>query len=449
MKITLTQETIHRIREALGSDVDLGPEVVPSVLARLAVEAPAVYSKVLEELSGSQIRLDSEDELRRRQRRGMLRRLLFSWGEYESGVGDRLLEKRHIAAAVPLALAVLTIALLAFSLVLGHRAAPARTAVVEKPFRAIVRPETRSPSIVVRQPDPTTGDAMIAAPRRSPVSPPGRSASAGMLPVPALPPGLWGLPDAPGLTGRGLGSPVVVSLQANAREAGSGGERGTGGLSPIVYNRLADADSTPHEAVGHLTDPTLPKISGSALGPRIPGGLVPSLVPGTRLPATLLTGVVVVPGGTPVPVAVETGDPHGIWVGQAVLGPGDRVQVTVALPVQQRADGVRGIALDPERLLPGLPGRTTIRHSSAVAAMATAALQAASDYAQAAARQVSIGMYGGLGSIVVGGQQPEAWTFLAARLAQDFQARGAPGGWVSTTEIPAGTQLIILITGAS
>lgn len=448
MKITLTPDTTHRIREALGSDVDLAPEVVPSVLARLAVESPAVYSKVLEELSGSQIRLDSEDELRRRRRRGMLRRLLFSWGEYESGVGDRLLEKRHIAAAVPLALAVLTISLLVLSLVLGHRAGPARTAVAKEPVGAVARPETRSPSIVARRPEPAAGDAMIAAPRPAPAKPPRRSVSTEMLPVPALPSGFLGLPDAPGLTGRGLGNPVVVSLQANARDAGPGGEPGAGGPSPIVYNRLADADSTPHETVGHLTDPALPKTSGSALGPRTSNGPVPSLVPGTRFPATLLTGVIVVPGGTPVPVAVEAADPHGIWVGQAVLGAGDRVQVTVALPVQNRADGVRGIALDPERLVPGLPGKTTVRHSSTVAAMTTAALQAASDYAQAAARQVSIGMYGGLGSIV-GGQHSDAWTYLAARLAQDLQARGAPGGWVSTTEIPAGTHLIILITGAS
>ncbi|HYM90701.1 MAG TPA: hypothetical protein VEW91_03575, partial [bacterium] len=62
--------------------MDLAPDVVPSVLGRLAVEAPAGYSQVLAELAGSQIRLDSEDELRRRQRRGAPRRLLFSWGEY-------------------------------------------------------------------------------------------------------------------------------------------------------------------------------------------------------------------------------------------------------------------------------------------------------------------------------------------------------------------------------
>src|ERR1700737_1087811 len=149
MKIALNTETTQRIRDVLGADVDLAPERVPGVLARLAVEAPAVYSQVLEELSGSQIRLDSEEEFRRRRRRGVLRRLLFSWGEYETGVGDRLLEKRHIAAAVPLALAVLTMTLLAFSMMFGHHAGvPAVPgAIVHRSPRAVVRQGTPIPAI--------------------------------------------------------------------------------------------------------------------------------------------------------------------------------------------------------------------------------------------------------------------------------------------------------------
>src|SRR5215472_11263074 len=134
MRISLTEETAARIRDVLGADVDLAPDVVPSVLARLAVEAPEVYSHVLEELSGSQIRLDSEGELRRRRRRGLLRRLLFSWGEYETDVGDRVPQKRHLAAALPLALAVLTAALLSLTIVTGRRVVPA---VVQHPVPAL------------------------------------------------------------------------------------------------------------------------------------------------------------------------------------------------------------------------------------------------------------------------------------------------------------------------
>ena len=142
MQIALSPKTAQRIREALREDVDLAPDLVPGVLARLAVEAPAVYSQVLVELSGSQIRLDSEDQLRRRQRRGTLRRLLFSWGEYETDVGDRLFAKRNVAAAVPLSIAALTLTFLAISLALGHRAVPV------SPQRAPVSPP---PSAFARQ----------------------------------------------------------------------------------------------------------------------------------------------------------------------------------------------------------------------------------------------------------------------------------------------------------
>jgi len=65
------------------------------------------------------------------------------------------------------------------------------------------------------------------------------------------------------------------------------------------------------------------------------------------------------------------------------------------------------------------------------------------------ARQGSVSVGGPWGPIVLGGQAPEAWTYLAARLAQDFQARGSQGGWVTTIEIPAGTPLVILTLGAS
>ncbi|TMI76782.1 MAG: hypothetical protein E6H04_14740 [Bacillati bacterium ANGP1] len=148
-------------------------------------------------------------------------------------------------------------------------------------------------------------------------------------------------------------------------------------------------------------------------------------------------------------MVVETASPAGVWIGQAVLGPADRVQLTVTLAAQSRGDApVRGVALDPEHLIPGVPGRTTMRHSSTAASMAAAALGAAGDYAQAAARERGAPFidWWGLG---VGGEVPPAWTYLAARIANEFEARGAhAGGWVTTTEIPAGTPIVILVTGA-
>jgi len=80
MEIALAPESASRIRAVLGDAVDLSPPAVPRALARLADEAPDVYSRVLEELSGSDIRLDSERALHRRHRRTALRRIFFGWG---------------------------------------------------------------------------------------------------------------------------------------------------------------------------------------------------------------------------------------------------------------------------------------------------------------------------------------------------------------------------------
>ncbi len=449
MRISLTEETAARIRDVLGNDVELDPDVVPSVLARLAVEAPSLYSHVLEELSGSQIRLDSERELRRRRRRGLLRRLLFSWGEYETDAGDRVLEKRHIAAVLPLSLAVLTTVLLGFALFAGHRVLPApglRPAVARDPLRENLRQDNRSLSPMLRGLIPAVPHEAFRASRPSTAESLRQSAIPATLPVPTLPPGLAGFPDPSGLAGRGLGSPIVVNLQPSPPGGAVRPGDPARALSPLVYNRDTDLEGHRREGSAAATDPI-----GAARGPAGENTSAPSgsLVAGSRVSGTLLTGALVVPGGPPVPVLVETTDPHRVWVGQAVAGPGDRVQMTLTLTAPHGGEAARAVVLDPVGLFPGLTGHTTIRHASVATALAAATLQATSDYAQAAARQGSVSFGGPLGPIVLGGQAPEPWTYLAARLAQDFQARGNQGGWITTIELPAGTPLVILIMGAS
>src|SRR5579864_1353297 len=120
MEIALAPQSASRIRAVLGDAVDLSPAAVPQTLARLAEEAPDVYSQVLDELSGSDIRLDSERALHRRHRRMSLRRALLGWGEYESEAGDRLLAKRRVAAVVPIGLAAVMLVVAGLSALL-HR----------------------------------------------------------------------------------------------------------------------------------------------------------------------------------------------------------------------------------------------------------------------------------------------------------------------------------------
>ena len=402
MRISLAPETAQQIRDALGDGVDLAPESVPAVLARLAVEAPAIYSEVLAQISGSQIRLDSESELHKRRRRNTLRRLFFSWREYETGVGDRVFAKRHIAAAVPLSAAALTLVVLAAALVFGHRPIPStgpRSAAPEMPAQA--RMLTPSRPAVRSQIEGPLPFLSFSAP----------AASAGFTSVPS-------------------GSPIVVRTETDpARDGGFSARSGT--AVPVIYNRTAGSTGDhPAEPAGEAVEST-----------RLLGA-------GTRLSGRLVTGILVVPGGPPAPVVVEAGDPPGIWLGQAVLALGGRVQITLQLAGQDRVHAVRALALDPERLVPGLTGRTSMELPAAGPAMATAALGAAADYAQTAARQGNVGAFDGWDPFSGGGPAP-AWTYVAARLAQALDTRGLSGTRMPATEIPAGAQIVILVMGGS
>ncbi|HKV45578.1 MAG TPA: hypothetical protein VJT32_13035 [bacterium] len=434
MKISLSEETAQRIRDALGDDVDLVPEVIPVVLARLAVEAPATYSQVLAEISGSQIRLDSEDELQRRRRRSLLRRLFFRWGEYETSVGDRLLAKREVTAAVPLAIAVLTLMLFVFSITLGHRALPlsAPPVAVSEPSPDDAAAMRRQLPLFVTAPSHPREEAPVVGP----VGPIPSAAIAGALPIPAR----FEPTETPGFAAGPPGTPIVVSAPTDPA-IGHGPPGDLSGFHPVVYNRAADA--APDRA------PAAPGADPSPSNDHdgLPAAGSP-LAPGIRITAALVTGVLTVPGGPPAPVVVQADDPPGIWVGQAVLGPVGRVEVTLTLVGKPQGHLVHGLALDPGSLVPGLSGRTSMQHPAAANAVAAATLQAAADYVQAVARQGTVNVFDG-GIEVSGGQAAPAWTYVAARMAQELSPPGSSASWVPTIEIPAGARLIILITEAS
>jgi len=444
MRISLTPETAERIRGALGDDVDLAPDLIPNVLGRLAVEAPAIYSQVLSEISGSQIRLDSEEELRKRQRRGLLRRLLFSWGEYETDVGDRLLAKRHIAAAVPLGIAMLTMMLLLLTLFFGHKTASSdsmRLAVAQPPARGRGVLE-RPIALVMAQRSTSANQRAVAGERDNwPRSPAPHASSAAFLPMPSLP----SLPEVRGNVAGAPGNPIVVAPPAPLPRDIAHGPASDGPLAPIVYNRFADGAgpaSPPAEATGRASEVSGAATDSSAAGPtHLPWS------PGARVPGRLVSGVVLVSGGPPVPVVAETETPRGVWLGQATLGPGDRVQVTVQLTGQDRTELVRALALDPEQLTPGLTGRTSMRHPAVAAAVATAALQAAADYAQTLIQQGGLGSFAGWTQFP-GFQAAPGWTYFASRLAHTVEPPTAASTFLTTTEIPAGAPLILLIIGA-
>ena len=82
------------------------------------------------------------------------------------------------------------------------------------------------------------------------------------------------------------------------------------------------------------------------------------------------------------------------------------------------------------------------------AAVATAALGAAAEYAQAAARQANMGALDRWDPLS-GGPTASAWTYVAAGLAQALDTRGVTGTPMPATEIPVGARMIILVMGGS
>jgi hypothetical protein len=445
MRISLAPETAERIRGVLGDDIDLAPDLIPSVLGRLAVEAPAIYSQVLTEISGSQIRLDSEDELRRRRRRGLVRRLLFSWGEYETDVGDRLIAKRHIAAAVPLGIATLTMTLLLLTLLFGHKTSPSDSG---RP--AVAQPQPRGRGVLeqsiplVMPPRPASVYHAAGGSERAPWPkiPASHASSAAFVPIPPLPP----FPETRGNVAGAPGNPIVVTPPARLSGDVARGPALEGPVAPIVYNRSTDAAGPGSSPAG--AESRAPEVSGAATDDSLTASPVHRpWSPGARVPGRLVSGVVLVPGGPPVPVVAETETPRGIWLGQATLAPGNRVQVTVQLAAQDRTELVRALALDPDQLTPGLTGRTSMRRPAVAAAAATAALQAAADYAQTVLQQGGLGNFGGWTQFP-GVQAAPAWTYFVSRLAQAVEPTTTAGALLATTEIPAGAPLILLVLGA-
>jgi len=425
MEITLRPATADRIRQALGDEIDLAPTSVAAALARLAVEAPATYSEVLAEISGTQIRLDSERALVQKRRSAVWRRLLFSWGEYQSDAGDRLIAKRHVAAAVPLGLAGLFLLALVGSAVWGHRPplVAGQTGIATPP-RPIVAARVRAggariaplPSLPAVPPFPSAGDPV-----------PWDLANVNLAPVrtdPAPP-----------------GNPLVLTfdvtqpshLAAESSLTGTIAGREAALASPIVYQyeHTAESASTTEGASPHpAADTELQREAGR-------------WTTGQRVSAHLATGIVAAPSGSPTPVIAETTNPAATWLGQATVGADGRVQIAFALA--GAADGVRGVALDPVHLTPGLVGNTSLRQPEAAAAALTATMQAAASYARALAQDGQITLSGGWAELA-SGQPGPGWTYFASSLADSIAPRSGVPGPIETSEIAAGAPLLILVT---
>jgi len=433
MEITLSPETTRRVRDVLGDDVDLSPGAVPSALARLAVEAPRVYSQILTELSGTEIRLDSERVLVRRRWWSVVRRHLFGWAEYESDAGDRLVAKRHVAAAVPLGLAGVILLLLAGSAVFRHHAPGAggrRPAVAAVPHTTFALPHAAASTQVLAA-HQTMSPPLV----NLPIPPLGLLALGAAASAPAAQAASSAEPPRDPLVFQSDPEPSAATTTATPASHDAGVDAAAGRGSPIVYDRDRDeAESVPAAA----------RATSVGRGPMDVGSAGQLLAAGMRLEARLATGVLVASGGLPSPAIAETSGPVFTWLGHATLGVDGRVQIEFT--VARRGDVVRGVALDPDRLVPGLPGRTELRQPRAAAAALTAAARAVAEYARALAQQ-GLALAGSWGQMTLGQAAPP-WAYFASSFADGIAPRGDVPGPVETSEISAGTPLLILVTEA-
>jgi hypothetical protein len=427
MEIALTAESASRIRAVLGDAVDLSPAAVPEVLARLAAEAPDVYSEILSQLSGSDIRLDSERALHRRHRRLTLRRALFGWGEYESDAGDRLLAKRRVAASVPVALAIVLLSLAGLSALLNASRRTVTPAAARVPPSSATAPSVRT--AVIRL------SALRVAPAQAgPGTPPEATRRGSFVRLPPVP----GLSIPPSLSGFAAVTPpssiVFTSTPASAD---------TVPRSAIVYARDlgADTDDAPAQHAAPF----------GASGGSHPG--TPRRV-GDRIAARLVTGIVVATGVPSVPVVAEATD-GSTWLGRAQAEADGRVHIlfeaadrhgagSFAVPQPTLRAATNGVALEPDRLSAGLPGRIVVRRRTAAAAAIGAIVQAVSDYLQAVAHAGQVTVAEGTTQVSIGGPAP-GWTYAASRLADALNPQAA-GATIETLEVSAGTRCIILIT---
>lgn len=410
---------------SLGDDVDLSPGAVPEALARLAVEAPGVYSAVLTELSGSHVRLDSERELLRRRRSSLLRRALFWWGEHETEVGDRLIDKRAVAVAVVFGLAGLLLVVVGVSSLAGRHSAPRARRVVPAAAVSARRIPRRPPHRATSVRDPLGLGASSRWTSRFPE-----------VPLPAV-------PAAAVSADAGRPNPVVYSR-------GAPDERGA--APPVVYSRPPDQGPAPP---GVLRTDTAEADDALSSGAEAPGTAPPygtgspassprRWTPGQRVAARLVTGAVGVAGAGPSPVIAEGPDPDLLWLGSVTPGGDGLLQITFALASSPQRGAVKGIALDPERLTPGLPGRSVMRRPQAAAAVLASALRAAA-YVQDLARQGQVTVGDAWARVTVGPAAPP-WAYLAAQLAQEVPPGGRLAAPVETVELAPRTPLVILVT---
>lgn len=184
-----------------------------------------------------------------------------------------------------------------------------------------------------------------------------------------------------------------------------------------------------------------------------PGALtLPALFePGTRLPAELITGILVAEGSAAPVVAQTTGDwctgencPDITWIGRATLDELDRVQITLDQAIMgDELRSAQGLALAAD-FTPGLTAAIRDESPSIVEQLASSSLGGVSDYVSALTNQQKVTVVDGVALAET--QVPEVDAFVAGRIADLFSTPQDvdQGPNIRVAEVPAMSEFVIL-----
>ena len=172
---------------------------------------------------------------------------------------------------------------------------------------------------------------------------------------------------------------------------------------------------------------------------------------GTRVPASLVTGIIVARGGS-VPVVAETSGawcaaetcPTITWIGRATLDELDRVQVTLEQSLMgENLRTAEGVALAADAAV-GLTAEIRDESPSLAEALLSSSLGGVSDYVTALTRQQKVTVIDGVALAET--QVPEVDAFILGRVASLFSTPqdADTGPTIRVAEVAAGSPFVIL-----
>ena len=226
---------------------------------------------------------------------------------------------------------------------------------------------------------------------------------------------------------------VIFDLGESGAETG-----GLGDTDPAAPPTAAPPVAAP--------EPVAEPAAGAEATPEPPVDLVPV---GSRVSATLITGIVVSQGAS-VPVVLETSGawcqdgscPEITWIGRATLDASERVQVTLTQAVVDNSvRTVTGVVLNPDFTV-GLTAEIRDESPSFAEDLVRSSLGGVSDYVEALTQQQKVTIVDG--TVVAESEVPAVDNFILGRVTSLFDVPPSDEPTVRVAQVAASTPVVIL-----